>query len=155
MFGRLKAKANVAESARPAPPHVVEALASLADTFALYATSDGWFFGFGSEDAGRLDTYVDVVLAQNLPDNDRENVALSMGAYLGELIVRHSDSHWGYDVERQSPTIALTNGLVGYPLYKVSKRMSIGPEHSLMQFYLASINPERPGDMKRMKRHYR
>ena len=77
-----------------------------------------------------------------------ERFGLSMGAYVGEVIVRHgSTAFWAYDRERRTAVVQSAE-LGAYPAYKVSKRITIGPEHSLVQFVRTSIDDALPPEAR-------
>lgn len=69
---------------------------------------------------------------------------MSMGAYLGELLVRHGDGHRAFDPEESAAVVEMPNELRAYPHNKVAKRLDHGPEHNLFQFYWYGLTKETP-----------
>jgi hypothetical protein len=62
-------------------------------------------------------------------------MVLTMGAYLGELIVRHGGGRWTYDAEAGTAAIDLPFKQRCFPHSRVGKRLSRGPAHNLRLFY--------------------
>jgi hypothetical protein len=71
-------------------------------------------------------------------------MVMSMGAYMGELIVRNGAGIWTYEPQAIAPGINLRTGLLCFPLNKVGKRITVGPEHSVTQFVEAAMSGELP-----------
>lgn len=78
-------------------------------------------------------------------DVDRERVAgtlFGLGAYVGEVLVRRAGAVWvEFDAEQrayfgQSVGVRMPDGRVWNPLGKVLNRFEVGPEESLLTFYL-------------------
>jgi hypothetical protein len=67
-------------------------------------------------------------------------MVMSMGAYVGELIVRNAAGIWAYEPQTSAPGIKLRTGLLCFPLNKVGKRITVGPEHSIAQFVEAAMS---------------
>ena len=68
-----------------------------------------------------------------------------MGAYLGEVVVRNGGGQWTYH-PGQPPAIreAHSRQRLYIPYNKVAKRLTVGPEHSLLSFYEAVMTGETP-----------
>ncbi|HEU4424536.1 MAG TPA: hypothetical protein VFR67_18565 [Pilimelia sp.] len=84
----------------------------------------------------------DAFLRCDPPADVMHSMIMSMGAYLGELIVRASGGRWGYDAELRQAVIETGDGVVGWPHNKVAKRFEQGPQHSLYQYYRYAVHPE-------------
>lgn len=67
---------------------------------------------------------------------------MSMGAYLGELLVRYGGGRWAFDPGASAAVVEMPNGLRGYLHNKVAKRLEQGSEHSLFQFYWYALTKE-------------
>ena len=71
-------------------------------------------------------------------------MVMAMGAYLGELLVRHGDGRWAYDPEQRAAVVELPNGLRAHPHTKVAKRLDQGAQHNLLAFYQYGLTRETP-----------
>ena len=120
----------------PTDSETADAMRRLAETFVRGTAEDGVVFGWEATEASRLDDLCDAFLASDPPAEYRHTMIMGMGAYLGELMVRHGGGHWAYDRDSHAAVVKMPNGLVGYAHNKVAKRLDHGPEHSLFQFYL-------------------
>lgn len=54
---------------------------------------------------------------------------MSIGADLGELLVRHGGGRWAFDPASGAAVVEMPNELVAYPHSKLAKRLDNGPEH--------------------------
>lgn len=124
-------------------------MSGLADAFVSAAADEGDHYDFEPASARRLDAWVDLFVGDR-PGVDRiHSVAFSMGAYVGELIVRNRGGGWTFDHQTEAPCIRLTSGLVCFPLNKVGKRITIGPEHSIAQFVDVALSGDLPAEARR------
>lgn len=119
-------------------------MAALADAFVKGAAHEGHHFDYAVENAPRLDALVDLFLQSRPGDDVINSMVLSMGAYVGELIVRNGGGVWTFDHEVGAPGVRLTSDLVGFPLAKVGKRLADGAEHSIAQFVEVAMSGELP-----------
>ena len=103
----------------------------LAETFRTGTARLGW----ERTEAARLDGLCEGFLATNPPAENKHTMIMGLGAYLGELLVRHGGGRWEYDPNQKAAVVAMPNGLQAYPHNKVAKRLEHGPEHSLLAFY--------------------
>jgi hypothetical protein len=115
-------------------------MAGLADAFVTGAAEEGDHFDYAVEDAGRLDAWVDLFRQGEPSDDVVHTVVLSLGAYVGELIVRNGGGSWTHVAEADAPGVRLTSGLVCFPLNKVGKRLAVGPEHGIAQFVDVAVS---------------
>ncbi len=111
-----------------------QAMTDLAATFLAGAAEEGWIFGWERSDAGRCDELCDAFLLSDPTADVRHRMVMSMGAYVGELLVRLGDGKWTYDAPAKRAQVELANGIVGWPHDKVAKRLNLGPQHSLAQY---------------------
>lgn len=120
-----------------------EAMGSLAEIFVQgTAVETGVSLGWGERDAAKLDGLSEAFLHCEPSPEVKHSMIMSMGAYLGELIIRASGGRWGYDDERREATIETGDGILGWPHSKVAKRFEQGPTHSLYQYYRYAVHPE-------------
>ena len=119
-------------------------MAALADAFVSGAAEEGHHFDYASENAARLDPLVDLFLQSQPGDDVINSMVLSMGAYVGELIVRNGGGIWTFEQDVGAPGVRLTSGLVCFPLNKVGKRITIGAEHSIARFVEVAMSGELP-----------
>jgi hypothetical protein len=75
-----------------------------------------------------------------------------MGAFVGELLVRNGGARWSYSTDHGSPAVRLPSGNACFPLNKVSKRLTVGPEHSIAQFVEVAMSGVLPPDARRLRR---
>jgi hypothetical protein len=116
----------------------------LAEAFVIGSAEEGEHFGWDSTEASRLDSVCEEFLRGNPPEDVRHSMVLAMGSYLGELMVRNGHGRWAYDATLREAVVEMPNGLVGYPHSKVAKRLDLGPEHNLFQFYWYSLTRDLP-----------
>lgn len=116
----------------------------LARAFVDGSAAEGDPFGWESDEAARLDGVCEAFLANDPPAEYQHSMIMAMGAYLGELLVRHGGGRWAYDAGQQAAAVEMPNGLRAYPHNKVAKRLERGPEHSLSAFYRYGLTRETP-----------
>lgn len=116
----------------------------LAESFIEDTAAEGQVFAWDSADAGRLDDLCDELAASRPSKARRHAWVMGVGAYLGELMVRNGGGHWSYDVKEEAAVVEMPNGLRGYPHNKVFKRLTIGPQHNLFQFYWYALTRDVP-----------
>ena len=113
-------------------------MGSLADAFVRGAAEEGQSVDFSPASAARIDLIAGLFIDTHHgepPPAILHTMTMSMGAFLGELIVRNGGGAWVYDNGANTAAVQLTrSSLRCFPLNKVSKRLTIGPEHSLEQF---------------------
>jgi hypothetical protein len=119
-------------------------MVALADAFVGGAAHEGHHFDYAVENAPRLDALVDLFLQSQPREDVINSMVLSMGAYVGELIVRNGGGSWIFEQEVGAPGVRLTSGLIGFPLNKVGKRISVGAEHSIAHFVELAMSGELP-----------
>jgi hypothetical protein len=121
-------------------------MAALAGAFVSGAAEEGHHFDYASENAARLDPLVDLFLQSQPGDDVINSMVLSMGAYVGELIVRNGGGIWTFEQEVGAPGVRLTSDVICFPLNQVDKRITIGAEHSLAQFMEMAMSGGLPPD---------
>lgn len=125
-------------------------MAGLADAFVTGAAEEGDHFDYAVENAARLDALVDLFRRGGPTDDVVHSMVLSMGAYVGELIVRNGGGRWTHVPEADAPGVQLTSGLVCFPLNKVAKRITVGPAHSIAQFVDVAMSGVLPSGAQRV-----
>jgi hypothetical protein len=146
-------KQHEAEEATPQcldDAEVARNMTDLASAFVRGAADERHHFDFAPENAPRLDALVEMFRDSQPSDEVVHSMVMSMGAYVGEVIVRSGAGSWTYEPKTRTPGVQLHNGLVCYPLNKVSKRITIGPEHSIAQFVEVAISRELPPAARRV-----
>ncbi len=99
---------------------------------------------FTVESIKAADLLVDSMLEADSADAIDERFGLSMGAYVGEVIVRQgAKARWTYDVDQRAAAVQSPQ-FAAFPHFKVSKRMTVGPEHSLEQFVRIALEDRLP-----------
>jgi hypothetical protein len=122
-------------------------MAVLADAFVRGSAEEGDYFDYAVEDAPSLDAWVDLFLEEQPSEDVVRSVIMSMGAFVGELIVRNGGGNWDFD-EASGPSVRLNAGLVCFPFNKVGKRLALGQEHSLAQFIDAAMTGALPPEAR-------
>jgi hypothetical protein len=123
---------------------VAASMRGLAEAFIEGSAEEGEQFGWDSTEASRLDEVCEAFLRGDPPPDVRHSMVMALGAYLGELMVRNGQGHWSHDANLEQPVVEMPNGLRGYPLNKVAKRLEQGPEHNLFQFYWYALTGDVP-----------
>ena len=131
----------------PSDKEIAADMARLADAFVRGSAEEGQRFGYERESLGRLDPLVDLFLQSRPSPEVVDSMAISMGAFVGELIVREGGGRWTY-VPPGARGVQLVSGLVCFPLSKVGKRLTVGPEHSIAQFVDVAISGDFPSEAR-------
>jgi hypothetical protein len=130
------------DKGRPTDAEMADSMLRWAEVFrATTAELTGVQLGWTEADARRLDELADQYVATSPPEDARQSLVLSLGAYLGELIVRNGKARWCYDEGQQAPAIENVEGR-GFPHNKVVKRLNGGAEHRLWPFYAYLVRGE-------------
>ncbi|WP_432970566.1 hypothetical protein [Dactylosporangium sp. CA-233914] len=118
-------------------------MTALAEAFVRgTAAETGISIGWGEQDAANLDRLCEEFLRSRPSAKVKHSMIMSMGAYLGELIVRATRGRWGYDADLREAVVETGDGVMGWPHTKVAKRFEQGPKHSLYQYYRYAVHPE-------------
>jgi len=128
-----------AQAEIPTDEQVAEHMLAFARIFVDGTTAEGRTFDWDAGSAQRLDGLCEAFLAGDPVPDSVQSMVLSMGAYLGELIVRHGGGRWAYDAQAGAAGIDLPFGQRCFPHNKVGKRLSRGPTHSLRLFYYIAV----------------
>jgi hypothetical protein len=146
---RQPAPVDPAPAATPSDEAVARDMAQFADAFLRGTTAEGHILDYDGKCADRLDELATLFLQSNPSSDVLDSMTLAMGAYLGELIIRNGGGTWTYELSQESPGVRLPRStLVGFPLNKVYRRLTIGPEHSLKQFYDAAVTGQLPPEAR-------
>jgi len=147
MCSRGRSARGPPEAADPQQDDVASQMASLAHSFVTGSAAEGHHFHYAVDDGPRLDELVELFQMSAPSDDVVHSMVLSMGAYVEEVLVRNASGQWR--VEMQAPAIRLPGDLDCFPLNKVAKRITVGPEHSIGQFIDVAMAGEVPPDARR------
>jgi hypothetical protein len=115
----------------------------LAEQFVASMRDLGWDLDFSEQSVQTLEAMVEQqfedwrpwrsgkVAKKNLP------IASLVGAYLGEVMIRHIGGHWGWMPEFDVAAIQLPSGTWTSPPAKAQKRFVNGNEDNLAFYYEA------------------
>jgi len=105
--------------------------------------AEGQLLAYAPEDVYALDSVVDRYLA-TLPGYDaRRGYAFSLGAYLGELVIRVCGGHWTRDEATGQPGVLLSSGRMSLPMEETARRLEVGMSHGLVAFVEACADGRR------------
>ena len=131
----------------PSDEETADIMRRIADEFVRDSGASD-LLDYTVESVANLEVLIDEMVAAAPAAAVDERLGLSMGAYVGEVVVRHSSSaFWAYDRERRTAVVQSAE-FDAFPAYKVSKRITIGPEHSLLQFVRAAIEDALPPEAR-------
>ena len=136
MFAKRTSPVHRPEPARPVvdDAEVASAMARLADAFVAGVAAEGQLLAYAPEDVYALDSVVDRYLA-TLPGYDaRRGYAFSLGAYLGELVIRAFGGHWTRDEITGQPGVLLPSGRMSLPMDETAHRLEVGMSRGLAAF---------------------
>lgn len=106
-----------------------------AAIFTHDAALHGMLLDYDEESLEHVESMCEV-LHRGGPDRDAvDELALTMGAYLGEVVIAARGGTWLLDEDLGALAIDLPNGLRCYPLQKVAQRLTGGGEHDLRLFH--------------------
>jgi hypothetical protein len=125
-------------------------MVGLSEAFRSGAAEEGHHYDHAPANASRLDAWVDSFVADGPRGDVVHSVVLSMGAYVGEILVRNAGDTWTFEPQAGAPGIKLPSGLVCFPLSKVGKRITVGPEHSIAQFVDVAMSGLLPPGARRV-----
>lgn len=127
----------------PTDAETADIMRSLAEAF-VQDSGGPDLFDYSIESVATLDRLIDGLLEDAPAGALDAKFSLGMGAYVGEVVVRNSPTaHWTYDADQRTGAIDSPQYLA-FPVFKVSKRFTNGPEHSLVQFVQAAVADEMP-----------
>src|SRR5215471_18627165 len=102
-------------------------MAELAEAFRIGTAEEaGIELGWDASDVTKLDELAEMFVSSDPPEDVRQSMIMAMGAYLGELLVRHTDGHWDYDPENRAAVVTMPNGATGDPHTQIAKRLDGG-----------------------------
>jgi hypothetical protein len=128
----------------PTDAETAATMGRLSTAFITGMADDGRPFTWDEVDVTRVDDFCTEFLRDNPPGEQRHSMIMAMGAYLGELLVRHHAARWTYDPDMRAAIVSMPNGLNCYPHTKVAKRLEHGTTHSLSEFYRYAVTREVP-----------
>lgn len=109
-------------------------MAEFAEVFLEGAAADDYPLDYTPAAAGRLDALADMFRAGHPSEEGTRTMAMSMGAFLGELVVRTCGGRWVHDADRRMAAVALPGGRRVYP-HEVAHARLTGHGASLDAFY--------------------
>ena len=113
----------------------------LADQFVASMRELGWELDFSERSVATLEMMVGKQFGDWRPWRSgkaaRKNqpIASLVGAYLGEVMIRHIGGHWGWMPEFDVAAIQLPSGTWTSPPAKAQKRFVNGTEDNLAFYY--------------------
>jgi hypothetical protein len=120
-----------------------EAMLSLAGGFRLGVGEEtGIQLGWDLADVEQLDEICEAFLRGRPSADFRHSMIMAMGAYLGEVIVRHSGGRWWYDARERAASFETPDGLQGRPHDKVAKKLEDCAAHNLLAYYTYAVRRE-------------
>ncbi|HEY1920567.1 MAG TPA: hypothetical protein VGH27_33780 [Streptosporangiaceae bacterium] len=132
-----------AQAAIPTQEQVAEHMLTFAQMFVDGTAAEGRAFDWSADSAQRLDGLCESFLAADPDQEVVQSMVLTMGSYLGELIVRHGGGRWAYDTAAGVAAIDLPFGERCFPHDKVDKRLARGSAHNLRLFYYIAVTGDR------------
>jgi hypothetical protein len=145
--GRPVASAD-SESPVPADEKVAADMRRYAEIFVMGVAAAGEVLGWDAGAARQLDKWCEIFLASSPDEDGIRRMVLVMGAYLGELIVRNGHGRWTYDPRARAPGVDTPARQRCFPHNKVTKRLTVGAEHSLWVFYDVAVTGRIPAGVR-------
>ncbi len=129
-------------SGTPSDVETGEVMRELAEAFREVSAEQGHPVGWETRDASRLDAICDEFLATEPSAGLRHSMVMAMGAYLGELMIRHGNGRWVYGAGEAKAVVSLGSGAAYFPHGQVAQRLDNGQEHDLgVYFHYALAGP--------------
>lgn len=129
----------------PSDGETAALMSELAEAFREVNAEQGEDFGWETREASRLDAVCDRFLGTDPSPGLRRSMVMAMGAYLGELMVRHGGGRWLSGAGEYGSIVLLTNGLFCHPHEQVAMRLDLGPQLDLgFYFHYALAGHMRP-----------
>lgn len=119
----------------PSDVETGEIMRELAEAFREVSAEQGEPFGWDTREASKLDDVCDRFLATEPSAGLRHSMVMAMGAYLGELMVRHGAGRWAYGTGDRKAVVALANGVVAHPHDQVADRLEAGSQRDLGVYF--------------------
>lgn len=114
---------------------VARDMAEFAEVFLEGAEEDDFPLDYTAGSADRLDVLAGMFCAGEPAEDTRNSMVMSMGAYLGELLVRTAGGRWVHDADQRMAAVELPGGERVLPHRAVHARLTGGPEAGLAGFY--------------------
>ena len=82
-----------------------------------------------------------IIKIKKIVDEAAERIAVSLGIYLGQVMLENKLSEYGYEwlVDGNEPCLAKNNDYKMFPITKVWKRITNGIEDNIKSFYNIGI----------------
>ena len=129
----------------PSDERLAADMLKYAQIFLEGAARSGDTLGWQASEVHHLDALCDEYLATGLPEEGFGRMALVMGAYLGELITRNVGGAWRYDRRFRCPRLDMAGGRKVYPQNRVGRRLALGRDYSLADFYQLAVTGQKAG----------
>lgn len=117
---------------------VAQDMREFAEVFREGAQADGVDLDWESASAQRLDELCDLFLAGEPHEETARYMTMSLGAYLGELLVRSAGGRWVHDHEQRMAAVQLEDGRRCHPHHAAHDRLA-GGGGSLAGFYADAL----------------
>ncbi len=146
MFGKRSRPVHRLEPVGPVidDAEVASSMARLGDAFVAGLATDGYRLSYALDDVYALDSAVDRYLA-TLPGYDaRRGYAFSLGAFLGELLVRAYGGHWTRDAVSGQPGVRVPSGQIMLPMEETARRLEVGMSHALAAYFDTCVDRRAP-----------
>ena len=122
---------------RPSPGEVGEMQQEIAALFVETAAGFGVTFDYSEQSVNDLEAWADNLWEPDSrpPEEELDSNSKLMGAYLGEVMIRHVGGHWEYIEKPRQLVVVLDSGLEAHVLNKAYKRQVNGRSDSFVEFY--------------------
>lgn len=115
----------------PSDGETAALMRELAEAFREVSAEQGDDFGWETREASKLDAVCDRFVATSPSSGLRHSMVMALGAYLGELMVRHGGGRWLSGAGEYGSIVLLANGLFCHPHEQVAMRLELGPQLDL------------------------
>ena len=118
---------------------------SYCDGTVKFALQFGKKFSYKSEDIKDMEDILEILHSdyknKKLTEQNAERIAVSLGIYLGQVMLNNSLSEYGYTwtINENEPCLAKNDDNEMFPITKVWKRIINGSEDSVKSFYDVGI----------------
>ncbi|MGQ0464424.1 MAG: hypothetical protein ACT4QG_03785 [Sporichthyaceae bacterium] len=123
----------------PSDAETAALMTDLAEAFREVNAEQGEEFGWGTREASKLDAVCDRFLATAPSSGLRHAMVMALGAYLGELMVRHGEGRWIAGAGEYGAMVLLANGVFCHPHEQVAMRLELGPQLDLGFYFHFAI----------------
>lgn len=106
-----------------------------------FALQFGKSFSYKAEDIDAMEEILEIIhndyIEKAIKDESVEKIAISMGIYLGQVMLENKLSECGYEwvIDENQPCLAKNDANKMFPVTKVWKRIVNGIEDNVKSFY--------------------